>query len=148
MFSKSCVYGIRAVLYLTLHNDRQFVSIKEISQKLDISFHFLTKILQVLTQHGMIASFKGPKGGVKLAREAENISILDIILTLDGDGLFEQCILGLPGCMDKIPCPLHHDWQRQRDKLKQNFKSADLKNLAAKIKKDGLRLYEINTSQG
>ena len=147
MLSKSCVYGIRAVLYLTLNGDRQFVSIKEIAQKLDISFHFLTKILQVLTQHGLIASFKGPKGGVKLAREPQQISILDIIITLDGEGLFDQCILGLPGCMDKKPCPLHEEWQEQREKLKQNFKSADLKNLALKIRKDGLRLYEVNTVQ-
>jgi Rrf2 family protein len=144
MLSKSCVYGIRALLYLTLNAGRQFVPIKEISNKLDISFHFLTKILQILSQKGLIGSFTGPKGGVRLARQPESISILDIILILDGDDLFHQCILGLPGCQDKKPCPLHYDWKYQREQIRQNFQTTDLKSLAIKIKKDDLRLYEID----
>ena len=147
MLSKSCVYGIRAVLYLTLNDHRQFVSIKEISQKLDISFHFLTKILQILTQQGLIVSFKGPTGGVKLGRDPKSISVLDIIIILDGDDLFEQCILGLPGCQDQKPCPLHDDWKMQREQIKHKFKMTDLKSLAVKIKNDNLRLYEINNNQ-
>ena len=148
MLSKSCVYGIRALLYLTLNDKTQFVSIKEISDKLDISFHFLTKILQILTQNGLVESFKGPKGGVRLARGPENISILDIIMLIDGDGLFEQCILGLPGCQDKQPCPLHYDWKDQREQIRHNFKTTDLKSLAIKIKKDDLRLYDIREVSG
>jgi Rrf2 family iron-sulfur cluster assembly transcriptional regulator len=143
MLSKSCVYGIRALLYISLKAEGQFVSIKEISNKLDISFHFLTKILQSLTQKGLIESFTGPKGGVRLARQPESITILEIIVILDGDDLFEQCILGLPGCQDKKPCPLHVDWKNQREQIRQNFKSTDLKTLALKIKNEDLRLYEV-----
>lgn len=143
MLSKSCVYGIRSALYLTLEKDRQFVPIKEISQKLDISFHFLTKILQTLSQGGVIISFKGPHGGVKLAQPAKDISILDIVRILDGGELFEQCILGLPGCQEKRPCPLHDSWKKHREEIKSDFASADMASLAEKIKKQDLRLYEV-----
>ena len=143
LFSKSCVYGIRSVLYLTLENHRQYVPIKEISEKLGISFHFLTKILQTLSQGGIIDSFKGPKGGVKLAKSPERISLLDIVYILDGKSLFEQCVLGLPGCQEKTPCPLHHSWAHQRDNIKANFEGTDLKGLAHKIKQENLRLYDI-----
>ena len=143
MLSKTCIYGIRSVLYLTLEKQRQFVPIKEVSQKLDISFHFLTKILQNLSQGGVIASFKGPRGGVKLARPPEEISILNIVHILDGDEVFEQCILGLPGCQEKKPCPLHDSWKDHREKLKADFAAANMAILADKIRKQDLRLYEI-----
>lgn len=144
MLSKTCVYGIRSVLFLTLEQERQFVPIKEVSEKLDISFHFLTKILQNLSQGGVISSFKGPRGGVKLARPAKDISILHIVHILDGEKIFEQCILGLPGCQEKKPCPLHDSWKEHREKLKADFAAANMAVLAEKIKKHDLRLYEVN----
>ncbi len=143
MLSKSCVYGIRSVLYLTVEKDRQFVPIKEISDRLDISFHFLTKILQNLSHGGIIASFKGPKGGVRLARPATEISVLDIVHILDGKDIFDQCILGLPGCQDKKPCPLHDSWKLSREKIKSDLQEANLASLAIKIKNEDLRLYEM-----
>jgi Rrf2 family protein len=143
MLSKKCVYGIRSILYLTLENERQFVPIKEISQRLDISFHFLTKILQTLSQGGLISSFKGPRGGVKLARPAKEISILDVVHILDVKEIFETCILGLPGCQELKPCPLHDSWKKNREMIKSDFNRANMFSLAEKIKDQDLRLYEI-----
>jgi len=142
LLSKSCVYGIRSMIYLTLKHENNFVQIKNISGDLGISFHFLTKILQLLTQGGLVHSFKGPKGGVKLAKPAENISLLDIVTIVDGTDLFEQCILGLPGCNQQKPCPLHDDWDRQREVIKNSFKQTSLAQIADKINKKNLRLAE------
>jgi len=141
--SKSCVYGIRSVLYLTLENHRRYIPIKEISAKLEISFHFLTKILQTLSRAGFINSFKGPNGGVMLAKSPQMISVLDIISILDGDTIFEQCILGLPGCEEKTPCPMHESWSEHRNRLKESFRQTNLELLAYKMREEGLRLYEI-----
>ena len=47
--------------------DPRFVSIRRMADELDISFHFLTKILQSLTSEGLLISHRGPKGGVRLA---------------------------------------------------------------------------------
>jgi DNA-binding IscR family transcriptional regulator len=50
MFTKSCEYGIRASLLLAAQpGDREYTPIKKISEILDISYHFLTKTLQKLT---------------------------------------------------------------------------------------------------
>jgi Rrf2 family protein len=130
-----------------LEKDRQFVPIKEISQNLDISFHFLTKILQTLSQGGLILSFKGPRGGVKLARPSSEISILDVVHILDGDQIFEQCILGLPGCGELKPCPLHDSWKKNREKIKSDFDAADMFSLAEKIKEQELRLYDVTRNE-
>lgn len=49
LLSKSCIYGLRATLFLSAREQDGFIPIREMSEKLEISFHFLTKILQQLT---------------------------------------------------------------------------------------------------
>jgi len=144
IFSSSCVYGIRAVVYLAMQYNRQFVPIREISMNLNISFHFLTKILQILTENGLVISFRGPKGGVKLTRSPDSISLIQIIHTLDGSHIFDGCILGLPGCTTRTPCLLHDHWAKQREQLKHHFSSITLKTLAEQVQKEGLRLYDFS----
>ncbi len=82
LLSKTCSYGIRAAIYIAVQKDQQYVPIKEISETLKISFHFLTKILQILTKKGIIESIKGPGGGVGLRIDPSEISILDIIYAI------------------------------------------------------------------
>ncbi|MCB0549642.1 MAG: Rrf2 family transcriptional regulator, partial [Phaeodactylibacter sp.] len=67
VLSKGCVYGLRALLYIVSEKPREeYVNIREISEELDISFHFLTKTFQSLTQKGILRSYRGPNGGVTL----------------------------------------------------------------------------------
>ena len=105
--SKSCEYSLRATLYIAAQDGAPYVSISEISKSLDISFHFLTKLLQKLTVHGLLKSYRGPSGGVALAKPARNISLYDIIMALGEGELFTSCALGLKGCGERAPCPLH-----------------------------------------
>jgi Rrf2 family transcriptional regulator, iron-sulfur cluster assembly transcription factor len=142
LLSKSCVYGLRAALYLASKGEGEFTPIKRMSEKLDLSFHFLTKILQQLTADGLLESFKGPKGGVKLARSADKITLIDIVLAIDGPDMLTQCALGLPGCGLKNPCPLHDQWAETRDKIRDMLQQTTLTDLADKGKRENLRLTE------
>lgn len=144
MFSKRCVYGLRAVIYLATLEKESFVSIREITQELDLSFYFLTKILQVLSHHNILQSLKGPNGGVRLARPAEKILLIEIILAIDGPGLFEQCIMGLPGCGMMNPCPLHEQWTRALEILKTTLNNTTLAQVARRVREEHLRLTRLN----
>ena len=118
LLSKSCEYALRAVIYIAGGGkDREFVSIREIADELNLSFHFLTKILQKLTESGLLVSYRGPRGGVALARPGGEISVLDIVHAMDEGAMFSECILGLRGCGDETPCPLHEAWAKQRGEL-------------------------------
>ncbi|MFU8811484.1 MAG: RrF2 family transcriptional regulator, partial [Balneolaceae bacterium] len=64
MLSKSCTYGLRAAVLLATKEKEVYVTIKELSDELDISFFFLTKVLQQLTKAELLESYKGPNGGV------------------------------------------------------------------------------------
>ncbi len=143
VLSKACDYGLRAVLYVAAQQDREVVPIREMSERLNISFHFLTKILQTLTQQGLIQSFKGPRGGIRLSKPAESIRLMDVITAIDGDALFTECVLGLNRCGDDHPCPLHGKWAPIRDRLADLFRTATVAEMAAKVKEMDYRLTDL-----
>ena len=140
LLSKSCVYGLRASLYLATRKKGEFVPIRKMSDKLEISFHFLTKILQQLTAEGIMESFKGPNGGIRLSRDGKEIPLVDIVVAIDGPELLTECALGLPGCGTKNPCPLHDKWAETRDGIKDMLENTTLSELVKKGKKENLRL--------
>ena len=130
LLSNKCQYALRAALYLANHQNDGLISIKEISEKLDISFHFLTKILQQLTNEQIIESQKGPKGGVKLTTKGLNIRLYDLVDIMDGVDLFHECVLGLPGCGHLKPCVLHEEWAMRRENLKEMLQGLTLEKIA------------------
>lgn len=140
LLSSSCVYGLRASLYLAANQNGEYVSIREMSDNLDISFHFLTKTLQQLTKAGLMESQKGPKGGVRLTKKGSNISLFEIVEAIDGRDLFTECALGLPGCGTEKPCPLHEQWAETRDSIRAMLEETNLVELAGKGKEMNLRI--------
>lgn len=145
LLSKSCEYGLRAALFLAYTDEEGYTSIRKISDKLDISFHFLTKILQQLKTEGLVESFKGPNGGVQLSKSGEAIKLIEIVEAIDGDDLFTECVLGLPGCGDRKPCAMHHKWTNHRQGIKKMFETTTLKALAEESENENFR---ISLNQG
>lgn len=140
LLSKSCVYGLRASLLLASSQNEEYISIRELSEKLDISFHFLTKILQQLTAVGILESLKGPNGGVRLSKPGRRIALIDIVIAIDGDDLFQECVLGLSGCGTEKPCPLHKIWATTRDDIREMLEMNNLIDMAEKGKEGNLRI--------
>ena len=137
MLSKRCEYGLRAMLYLaTLGEEgpdasapdptREYVSIQRVSDDLDIGFAFLTKVFQQLNEAGLLTSKRGRGGGVALTRPPSEAALYDIVVAIDGDDLFEACVLGLPGCGDAEPCPLHDHWMEERERIEAMFRTTTL----------------------
>jgi|SRR5699024_2298583 len=145
LLSKSCVYGLRATLYLASIQDENYTSIRKLSDKLDISFHFLTKILQQLTAADLMESMTGPKGGVRLSRPGGSITLLDIVVAIDGDDLLTECVLGLPGCGKEKPCPMHEQWKTMRTEITKMLGGTDLNEMADKGKDMNLRITADGT---
>lgn len=135
MLTKGCEYAIRAAVLLThkMSDGRQYVPVREIADELDISFHFLTKLLQILTEAGIMASFRGPNGGVALTRKPSQIRVREIIVAIDGENIFKSCVLGLPQCSDDSPCPLHREWAQRREQIDRMFERATLAKLAGGV---------------
>lgn len=142
MLAKSSEYGIRATLYVASLSREGFVPIREISEKTDISFHYLTKVLQTLAGDKIVTSLRGSKGGVRLARPPEEITLLDVVRAFEGPEVFKGCLLGLPQCDDGHPCVLHDSWNKVRDILFTVFERTNLQQLLDRIEKENLRFYD------
>jgi Rrf2 family transcriptional regulator, iron-sulfur cluster assembly transcription factor len=135
IISKRCVHGILAAIYIASQpvkegSIREYIQIAVIADKLKISFHFLTKVLQQLTHKGILASYRGPNGGVLLARSVDQVTLYDLIEAIDGDQIFTTCMLGLPGCGTEKPCPVHDSWVGARTKFKSIASTTTLRILA------------------
>ena len=74
-------------------------------------------------------SYRGPNGGVRLAKTKNEIRLYDIVAAIDGTDLFHECVLGLPGCGNRKPCALHDKWKDHRCKLKRMLRSTSLQEL-------------------
>lgn len=136
-------YGLRAILYLAANPPKsQYMSIRQISDDLKLSFHFITKIFRELTEQGILVSFRGPSGGVALARPAEHIMLIEVIKALEGEDYFDKCLIGLPHCGSAKPCPVHDFWKETKINLQKNFSETSLASLGEKIRTQEVRLDE------
>ena len=126
LFSRACEHGIRAMLHLASQPERQMVLVRDIAEALDIPCPFLSKVVQTLARRGLINSHKGRGGGITLSRPARDITLLEVVEALDGPGLTQTCVLGLPECSDAAPCPLHQKWGKIRDEIVGLLSQQDL----------------------
>ncbi len=140
LLSSACEYGLRSALYLATLKEDRYVPIRKISEALDISGPFLTKIFQQLTHAGLMESFRGPTGGVTFARPPSKISVKDIVVAIDGERLFRECVLGLPGCGEQKPCPLHNEWAAERLRIASIFTMMNIEEMAEKVGRFDVRL--------
>ncbi len=139
--SKATVYCLRALIYVASKKEsKKYINIGEISEELGISFHFLTKTFQILTQQGLLESHRGPNGGVLLKKSIDEIFLVDIVFLLEGDDFFDKCLLGLPGCGSHEPCPVHNFWKNVKGTLRKEFEETSLADLADAIHHKKMRI--------
>lgn len=124
MFSKTCEYAIRAVIFIAQKTaDGSRVGIKEVAHGIDSPEHFIAKILQELSRKGIIQSQKGPTGGFYLDTRSRKHTLADIVHLIDGDHIFSGCGLGLKQCSETKPCPLHSEFKKIRDAISKMLRS-------------------------
>ncbi len=147
MFSKSCEYALRAVIYLCIEENGVKMNIKEISSKIGSPEPFTAKILQTLARHGVISSQKGPGGGFYIDADSEPIKVIDVIGAIDGKDSFDKCGMGLNTCNDSHPCPIHDEYKLCTGKLKELVTNKTVSELAQGVKSGKYHLNSIQAMQ-
>lgn len=140
MLSSSCKYGIRAVTYIASKSkNNNKIGIKQISKDLNLPTPFLAKILQLLAKQKILSSSKGPHGGFSLLKNPRNITLLDIVITIDGTDTFDNCIIHNRSCKsvdeEKLICPIHDDYARIRTNLVKLFSNKTIYSLVKSLNK-------------
>ncbi len=137
MLSNASKYAINAILYLATESsvDRK-IGTKEIAASINVPTPFLAKLLQDMARKNVISSSKGPRGGFYLTDENKKQKLITVIAHIDGLGKFNECVLGLEGCSNEKPCPIHFSVQPFKEKLFNELNTNSIASFAAKVKKD------------
>ena len=133
IFSRQCEYALQAVLYMSAQGENKFTNIIEMSQRLEIPMPFLGKTLQLLVQHNVLQSQKGPRGGFKLAKSPNEIALFHVVDAIDGTDFLTSCVLGFPECSSKNPCPVHSEWGMLRDRVYQMLANKTIADISKEI---------------
>ena len=89
-------YGLRAMLFIAMRETEGPVTSREIAAQQTIPEPYLRQILAQLSKGGLIRSNRGPQGGHSLARPGREITLKDILMTLEGRTTSVDQILALP----------------------------------------------------
>lgn len=130
-------YGLRALLDLAIYSEKGPVSISSIASRQQISERYLEQLVAKLKKAGMVRSIRGAQGGYELARDPGDISVGDILRTLEGSLQAVECP-GLredQGCEDADFCVTKYVWQRINDSITQAVDEITLEQLIIESKK-------------
>lgn len=123
-------YAVRAALDLARHWEGEPRKAREIAASMDIPADFLKRILAELVSQGLLTSTAGPKGGYRLARRPEDISLLDIVEPAEQLLSPDRCILRGGPCDWSDACPIHDPWCLAQNSFAESLDATDLAQLA------------------
>lgn len=126
------IYAIRALHTLNMLSvDGKPVGIAILSEKLDISNKYLEQIFSSLKKNQLVISTAGKLGGYKLARPAEDISILDVITVMDGGIIPIHCVDNRK-CDVCSQCSVNGLWYEMKNHMEEYLKYVNIASLSDK----------------
>ena len=84
-------YAIRIILYMA-QRDMQVTTAKEAAMQLGMTYNYFNKVAAKIRVEGFIESVQGPKGGYRLAKDAADITLYDIVEAMEGSICINRCL--------------------------------------------------------
>jgi len=104
-------YAVMAMVDIGVNGEGRTVSLAEISERQDISQEYLEQLFVKLRKAGLVQSARGPGGGYRLSREADDIVIYDVIAAVDEPMKMTRCEGdAVDGCVKGERCCTHDLW--------------------------------------
>ena len=122
-------YAVRCVLYLSSSPGQEVVSRKAIAESMDIPDQFLGKIAQQLARSGILEIVQGARGGFRLLRSPEDLSLLEVVEATIGEIFLNDCLMNPGICMRSQACAVNKIWEKARDQLRETLGKATFKSL-------------------
>lgn len=84
-------YAVRAMFDLSFYSKGEPVPLSRISEREEISLHYLEQLFNKLRKGGVVESVRGPSGGFKLAKKPADITVEEIIRIVEGEIVPVNC---------------------------------------------------------
>ncbi len=103
-------YAVTAMLDLAIHHDQGPVTLADIARRQGISLSYLEQLFARLRKRGLVRSSRGPGGGYRLGRAADEIAVVEVIGAVDESVDATRC-RGMENCQGDARCLTHDLWQ-------------------------------------
>lgn len=107
-------YAVRAMLVLAADGARQRTA-ADVARSTAIPPTFVAQVMGDLVRAGLVANRRGRTGGYRLARDAADISLLEVVEAAEGDGRRRTCVLRGGPCRRDGPCAVHDAFFRAQE---------------------------------
>jgi Rrf2 family iron-sulfur cluster assembly transcriptional regulator len=127
-------YAVMAMADLAGHGAERAVSLAEIAERQQLSLPYLEQLFARLRRRGLVMSVRGPGGGYRLARAADETSIADVVLAVDEPLRATRCggHGGAGGCMKGgVRCLTHDLWEETGRRIRDYLASVSLADVLA-----------------
>ena len=124
-------YAVTAVLDLSFHQDNGPVSLAEISERQSISLSYLEQLFARLRRNEIVVSTRGPGGGYSLSRSADDITMAEIIVSVDENYDVTNCSGEKTegGCSGAQQCLTHDLWSELSQEIHSFLNGISLSEL-------------------
>ena len=123
-------YALRALIELASRKDGAPVSAEELGRLQEIPHGFLQAILADLRRAGVVMSQRGQSGGWRMARDAESVSVADVIRAVDGPLVSVYGLRPESVSYNESAEVLQHVWIAARRSLRDVFEAVSIQQLA------------------
>lgn len=123
-------YAVRVVCHLATLPPRTRIKIGELARVAEVPTSFLSKILQRLTASGLVHSRRGSAGGFELARPASAMSLLDVVVSLEGELALNMCLSASDRCHRQPWCAVHQVWAEAQSRMVEVLRAATIDQIA------------------
>lgn len=124
-------YAVRAVLYLARNNEER-VATSTIAEEQRIPPSFLAKIISQLSIAGLLHTSRGARGGVTLARDSKDITMLEVVEAIDGPIQLNECVDNASACSFTSDCPMRPIWCDAQEELVGRLKNTNFADMLSK----------------
>jgi Rrf2 family protein len=128
LVTREADYAVRTVLYLA-RNSTRTASVAEVARAMHIPKSFLAKIVQRLVRRHILVSMRGMKGGFMLAAKPSEISLLDILESIQGPTGINVCAIESRRCRLSATCSVHPVWVQIRKEVEHRLKKQTIAKL-------------------
>ena len=129
--SKKADYALIAMKHLATRADAASASAREIAEQYDIPVELMAKVLQRLARRGLLTSHQGTRGGYRLSRPSQAISVADVIQAIDGPLTVTACSTDAENCGQFAKCSVRDPLWRIKDRILSALSTCSLAEVAA-----------------
>ncbi len=130
MFSTTSEYALRALVQLAREPASTSVLGQDLAERAHIPANYLSKILWTLRNAGYLEATRGQGGGYRLAKPADQITLIEIVRQFEGVSAEPGCLLGEQHeCSDKTPCSAHAAWRQVKEAYVDFIRSTTLADI-------------------